>query len=70
MTAARQFAIPAGKERLLDFATKWENPKLWWPDEPNLYRLRTTVKIAGQPVDVKETLFGFREWSRDGIHLR
>ena len=71
MTApARAFSIPAGKEQLLDLAAKWEHPKLWWPDEPNLYRLRTTVKLAGQPVDVKESLFGFREWTVDGMHLR
>ncbi len=62
--------VPAGKEQMLDFAAKWENPRLWWPDEPNLYRLRTTMKLAGKPVDVKETLFGFREWTIDGIHLR
>jgi beta-galactosidase len=71
MTApAQKFSISAGKEELLDFAAKWEDPRLWWPDEPNLYRLRTTVKLAGKPVDVKETLFGFREWSIDGIHMR
>lgn len=48
----------------------WENPKLWWPDDPNCYRLRTTVTIDSKPVDIQETLFGFREWSRDGIHLK
>jgi len=48
----------------------WENPKLWWPDEPNCYRLRTTVQVDGRPVDVQETLFGFRQWTCDGIHLR
>ena len=71
MTApAQEFSIAAGKEQLLDFASAWQAPKLWWPDEPNMYRLRTTVKLAGKPVDVKETLFGFREWTIDGIHLR
>lgn len=48
----------------------WESPKLWWPDEPNCYRLRTTVAIDSKPVDIQETLFGFREWSRDGIRLK
>lgn len=48
----------------------WENPRLWWPAEPNCYRLRSTVQVDGQPVDVQETLFGFRRWTRDGIHLR
>ena len=41
-------------------------PKLWWPDAPNLYTLRTTVKLGGKPVDVCETPFGFREWSIEG----
>ena len=68
--AGRSNFTPGRQGAVLDFAPKWENPKLWWPDEPNLYRLRTTVKIGGKPVDVKETLFGFREWSMDGIHLR
>jgi hypothetical protein len=48
----------------------WERPKLWWPDEPNCYRLRTTVRVDGSAVDVQETLFGFRQWMIDGIHLR
>jgi hypothetical protein len=48
----------------------WAKPRLWWPDEPHCYRLRTTVQVDGQPVDVHETLFGFRQWTRDGMHLR
>ena len=48
----------------------WSEPKLWWPDDPTCYRLRTTVSIGEQAVDVQETLFGFREWSIDGINLR
>ena len=61
---AAEVLDPRGKEQLLDFAAKWEKPKLWWPDDPNCYRLRTTVQVDGQPVDVQETLFGFREWTR------
>ena len=64
------FSLDAGTEKVLDFASKWESPKLWWPDDPNTYRLRTTVKIAGKPVDVKETLFGFREWTIDGVTMK
>ena len=53
----------------------WASPKLWWPDDPVLYRLRTTVfaraSVVGFPaegrgVDVTETPFGFREWSIRG----
>ena len=59
-----------GGHAMLAADLDWENPKLWWPDEPNCYRLRTTVQVDGQPVDVQETLFGFRQWTSDGIHLR
>ncbi|MHB8969363.1 MAG: glycosyl hydrolase 2 galactose-binding domain-containing protein [Pirellulaceae bacterium] len=48
----------------------WENPQLWWPDDPNCYRLRTTIHTRGKVLDTQETLFGFREWSREGIQLR
>lgn len=47
---------------------KWENPRLWWPDDPQLYMLRTTVFSNGKPIDVKLTRFGFREWEWDS-HL-
>jgi beta-galactosidase len=67
---AQAFSLAAGKEQTLTFASKWESPKLWWPDDPNTYQLRTTVKVGGKPVDVKDTLFGFREWSIDGVALK
>ncbi len=59
-----------GNHATLALDLDWANAKLWWPDEPNCYRLRTTVQVDGQPVDVQETLFGFRQWTIDGIHLR
>ena len=61
--------LAAGEEKVLPLAEKWENPKLWWPDDPNLYRLRATVKNSGAAIDVSETPFGFREWGMDGIHF-
>ncbi len=63
---ARAFTLGAGKEKVLQLSGKWPDPKLWWPDEPNLYRLRATVRIGGKAVDVSETAFGFREWTIDG----
>ncbi len=48
----------------------WPHPRLWWPDDPACYRLRTTVQLGGQAVDVQETLFGFRQWTCDGTHLQ
>ena len=31
--------VPAGKTQVLNVSGAWENPKLWWPDSPHLYRL-------------------------------
>jgi beta-galactosidase len=63
---AKAFTLAAGKEEKLQIAGKWANPKLWWPDEPNLYRLRMTVKWNDKAVDVSQTTFGFREWTIAG----
>ena len=63
------FKIAAHTTQTLTLADTWAHPKLWWPDAPNLYRLRTTVVVQGQPADLKETLFGFREWRREGTQF-
>jgi len=36
------------------------NPKLWHPDHPYLYSVRTTVRDAGKPVDDFTSPLGFR----------
>jgi len=45
--------------------------QLWWPDDPKLYQLVTTVKSGGRVVDVHRTRFGVREWQVKGnqFHL-
>jgi len=68
--AAGAFTLKAGQQHVLDLAERWENAKLWWPDTPNLYLLRTTVTVGGKEVDVCDTRFGFREWTCDGKDFR
>jgi hypothetical protein len=67
---ARSFTLAAGAQQTITLSGPWADPKLWWPDAPHLYALRTTVTVAGKPVDVSETPFGFREWTLDGIHFK
>ena len=64
--APRSFSVAPAAEHVLSFAEPWAEPDLWWPDEPDLYRLRVTVRIDGTAVDLSETTFGFREWTWDG----
>lgn len=64
--AARPFGVAAGKTQTITLNDGWENPPLWWPDTPNLYRLRTVVVVGGKTVDMKETTFGYRQWKIEG----
>jgi len=62
----KAFSVEGGKEQVLQHVEAWADAKLWWPDEPNMYRLRATVKLGGKVVDVSHTPFGFREWGSRG----
>jgi len=44
-----------------------KNPKLWSPETPVLYKVLTSLKVAGRERDRFETSFGFRwfEWTAD-----
>ena len=48
----------------------WTTPRLWWPGDPHMYILRMTTFVGDKPMDVAETLFGFREWTIDGTMFR
>ena len=65
-----QATVPAGKELVIKPSEKWENAKLWWPDEPNQYVAVTKVSINGAVADTTKTKFGFREWEWDGIDFK
>jgi len=59
--APKELTVRAGQEATVDIVEKWENPKLWWPDDPQLYWAVTKVSVGGKVVDVTQTRFGFRE---------
>ena len=48
-----------------------ENPRLWSPDNTQMYLARTTVQAEDGTTDVYETPFGIRtaEWRADGFFL-
>ncbi len=62
--------VPAGKTAAAALGDAWENPKLWWPEDPaEVYVMRTTLLAGGKPIDVRNDTFGFREVSSDGKHF-
>ena len=52
--------LKRGSQRALKLETKLSSPVLWSPESPKLYKLVTTISVAGKTVDQKETVFGIR----------
>lgn len=65
--------VPAGAQTVLKLTEAWENPKLWWPDDPRQYDVVTRISMpagnALRVVDVHRTKFGFRQWDWQGTQF-
>ncbi len=66
---ASQIQIPGRQDWMTVKIGAWKDPVLWWPDQPQMYRLRTDISVGGKLVDQCDTAFGFREWSTRGKDL-
>jgi beta-galactosidase len=60
------FLAAAGDTGHLKLATSYLNPKLWSPQDPNLYDLEVQLKQQGRAVDNYKVRFGFRTFTVDG----
>jgi hypothetical protein len=63
--AAETVLIDGRGAKTVALDESWDNPTLWWPDQPHLYWVVTTLKRDGKVIDVKRTRFGFRQWKWD-----
>ncbi len=63
--------IAPGQTGIVASTLSLPHPKMWDMDTPNLYTARSTVKLDGKTVDVKDTSFGVRtvEWKPEGFFL-
>jgi beta-galactosidase len=68
--APQSLVVAAGKEEVVRLAEPWANPKLWWPDDPQMYHVVTRVLLGGKVVDVRRTPFGFRQWEWDSPQFK
>ncbi len=60
--------VPAETEKSVVLEPKVNSPKLWSPDSPNLYKLKTIIKNeSGEILDEYHTTFGYRyiNWDAD-----
>ncbi|MCX7015563.1 MAG: hypothetical protein NTW86_23920 [Candidatus Sumerlaeota bacterium] len=61
----REVQLAAGKTETVTVDVPWKDPRLWSPEHPNLYVMRTTLK-TGAGMDTLSTRFGFREFWVEG----
>lgn len=64
--APKRVTLPAGGTQTMRLAEPWANPKLWWPDDPQMYQIVTRLSLDGKVIDERRTKFGFREWQWTG----
>ena len=57
--------IAAEGEQIVSSVLAVTQPKLWSVEQPNLYRLRTTVRRNGDVLDEQDTLIGIRTFRFD-----
>ena len=58
--------VVAGEIRHLKLTTPYLTPKLWTPQEPNLYTLEIRLKDGERVIDRYTTRFGFRTFVTEG----
>jgi beta-galactosidase len=63
---AKPFLAAAGETSHLKLTTPYLNPKLWSPQNPNLYNLEVQLKESNQVIDSYQVQFGFRTFAVDG----
>ena len=61
--------VPAGQRSELDLVTPHLDPKLWSPQNPNLYKLQIVLTSRNQVIDTYDVRFGFRTFAVDGSQL-
>jgi len=67
-TKKETISIAAGQSKILTSQLKVAGAELWTLQDPNLYRVETSVTNDGEVVDNYSTTFGFRSFSFDPEH--
>lgn len=57
--------VAAGQSVDVEATMNVKDAKMWSPESPNLYTVRTEVKVGEDVVDTYETEYGFRYFSFD-----
>ncbi|WP_338687844.1 glycoside hydrolase family 2 TIM barrel-domain containing protein [Haloferula helveola] len=69
---SKEVSIPAGSEMTVAQFLDLKEPMLWSPESPNLYKVRTTLRVGAKVLDVYDTPLGVRTLrfdANDGFFL-
>ena len=64
-SCSRKVHMPAGKQVVVKPTLRVDNPSLWSPDSPYLYKLATRIVIGARVMHARETEFGVRSLKFD-----
>lgn len=67
--SGQSLTLAAGDSTILSWDIPWADARLWWPDDPYLYRLTLNVSEAGQQQHTRTQRFGFREVGVSGAQF-
>lgn len=59
-TTETTHVVPANSEASVSQTMRLDHPRLWSPEEPNLYRIDTELRVDGRRVDAVESPLGVR----------
>lgn len=64
-------SLKPGESREIEQTIKLGKPRRWSCEEPNMYKVKTTISRDDEVIDSRETPFGVRtiDWRRDGFYL-
>ena len=61
--------ISPGEIQEVEVVSPWENPMLYWPDDPQMYHLKSELLVEDNIIDTETRRFGFREITIEGINF-
>lgn len=68
-TIVSEVSLAPRERKTVSLVERWDDPQLYWPDDPALYLLRSRLLDGGDTVDEETRRFGFREIEIRGTQI-
>ncbi len=67
--SSRIIQVAANQASTFHLSNSWQNPTLWTPDNPHLYKVQSTLSASPNISHLKTQIFGFREFKINGTYF-